>query len=271
MQELNLNRIRDITLSMMDHIHEICVRNNIQYFLMFGTLIGAVRHNGFIPWDDDFDIAMKRNDYIKFCKAVEKEHHPYYKLCNRANTKNYYYGIARYADTRYKYVSDLVDLQQADIGVFIDIYPLDNFGNTPEEAKAIKDKITPITNEFIIYMNRKSVQGKLRTLLRTPVHYYYRIKHGKNLNLRIDNLIYKKICSITNEKDKQLGVIVWDATCWPYKKEWFEKTVQHDFEGHNYLIPAEYDEILKMVYGDYMKLPPKEKQVATHSYKIYEK
>ena len=270
MQALSIEEIRSATLQMMDHIHHICIENDIQYFLHYGTLIGAIRHNGFIPWDDDFDIAMKRKDYEKFCKVVEREHHPHYKLCNRANTENYYYGIARYADTRFKYESDL-KLKQADIGIFIDIYPLDNFGNTPEEAKSIKAKIAPYNTKYSIYVNGKSLQGPIRTLLRFPIHCYYKVKYGKNFNSKIDNLIYKKICSLTNDSDSQMGVIVWDASCWPFKKTMLEETILHDFEGHQYLIPAEYDAILTMIYGDYMKPPSVENQKPTHYYKIYKK
>lgn len=271
MRELSLQEIRVKTLDLMDHIHELCVKNGIPYFLHYGTLIGAVRHNGFIPWDDDFDIAMKRSDYRKFCKAVERENSSVYKLCNRANTDNYYYGIARYADTRYKYVSELKGLKQADIGVFIDVYPLDNLGNTKEEAIEIKKKANVLNRDYIIYTNKTSLQGPLHTLARIPLHYYYRLKYGKDFRFKVDQMIYRRIRSLTSDQDRQIGLACWDVTCWPYEREWFDEACLHQFEDRQYYIPVQYDKVLRMVYGDYMQLPPEEKRVPTHSYHIYEK
>ncbi len=270
MKQLSVAEIREKTLDMMDHIHAICVANGIQYFLYYGTLIGAVRHNGFIPWDDDFDIAMKREDYIKFCHIVAKEKHPYFRLCNRANTENYYYGIARYSDTRYRYISDIKELKQAEMGIFIDIYPLDYCGNSPEEAERIMKPCIKLNADYIIYMNRRSVQGGIRTLLRTPVHYLYRLKYGKGFSGKIDRMIYQGVKAKTSDQDKLIGVLVWESTCWAFDKKLFEHAVLHRFEDREYLIPEGYDEILRMVYGDYMQLPPEEQRVPTHNYHIVE-
>lgn len=268
MRQLSVTETREKTLTMMDHIHEICAANGIQYFLYYGTLIGAVRHEGFIPWDDDFDIAMKRDDYIKFCNIVRREKHPYYKLCNRSNTANYYYGIARYCDTRYRYVSELRALKQSEMGIFIDIYPIDYCGNDPDEAQKLMKKCIKLNNDYIVYTNRKSVKGGLRTLLRTPVHYWYRLKYGRGFHRRIDNMIYQGIRAHTSEQDKLMGVLVWDAVCWPFDKSIFAHTKLHPFEDRQYMIPEEYDTILRTVYGDYMELPPEEKRIPTHNYHI---
>ena len=102
MQDLTLEEIHREILNMMDYIHKLCEENGITYYVGFGSLIGAIRHNGFIPWDDDFDIMMPRADVEKFKEIFLKTGHPYYRLCDRKNTKNYYYGIPRFsgADTR---------------------------------------------------------------------------------------------------------------------------------------------------------------------------
>ena len=99
MRKLNLQEIHEVTLDVMDRIHRICEENDIRYTLMFGTLIGALRHQGFIPWDDDFDICMLREDYNRFCEITGWEKGRY-RLANRLLTKDYYYGISRYYDAR---------------------------------------------------------------------------------------------------------------------------------------------------------------------------
>lgn len=270
MRELDLEEIHSRTLDLMDHIHNLCDSNGLSYYLHYGTLIGAVRHNGFIPWDDDFDIAMKREDFDKFCSIVENAHHPYYRLCNRANTENYYYGIPRYVDTRYKYVSKLSCIKEAEMGIFVDIYPLDNLGNTPEEAKRIKQQVLKLNTEFIIYMNWRSTRAWYYTIPRIPLHIYYRLKHGRKFWLKVDDLVRESIKKLTNESDEIIGLACWDATVWPLRKEWFDEPVLHSFEDRQYWIPKEYDSILRQIYGDYMKLPPESERIPHHPYIIFE-
>lgn len=264
--------IHNITLNMMDVIHDICEHNLIEYYLIYGTLIGAIRHNGFIPWDDDFDICMKRDDYNKFCKIVKEKSLGPYKLCTRANTDGYYYGIPRFVDTRYVYKSDLVELRQFTLGIFIDIYPFDYYGDTIEESKRIKSICSKWNTVYMIYTNRKSLRGTFHTILRTPIHYFYRLKYGGHLNQRIDSILENEIKVRTNSMNKYIGEIVWDSRdLVPFNVEWFHERVLHDFEDRKYWIPRDYDYILKKQYDDYMQLPPANERVPSHSYKIYKK
>lgn len=270
MRELKLDEIHNKTLELMDHVHEICEQNGIDYYLHYGTLIGAVRHHGFIPWDDDFDIAMKRKDFDRFCHIIQNENHPFYKLCNRANTSNYYYGIPRYVDTRFQYVSEIEKIKEAEQGIFIDIYPLDNFGNSPDEAAEIKRKCTKLNFQYIIYTNWKSTRSFINSLIRLPLHIFYRIRFGKGFHNRVDEIMFKRIKKYTHDSDSQIGLICWDTTVWPMRKEWFTGKILVDYENRKYWIPKGYHEILTMIYKNYMELPPEKDRAPHHNYRIIE-
>ncbi len=113
---------------MLQEIDKICRHYHIRYYLAGGTLLGAVRHQGFIPWDDDIDIAMPREDYEQFIKIMSHKKHPIYKLLAIECTKGYPYTFAKVVDTRTRLVEEIgKDLHQ--MGVFIDIFPIDGMGN----------------------------------------------------------------------------------------------------------------------------------------------
>ena len=129
MKELSIEEIHEGTLGILKKIIEICDEINVNYFLAYGSLIGAVRHGGFIPWDDDLDIVMLRPDYEifnQYCLKHERELYPF-KLINRKNEKKYPYNIARFNDLRYRDIYE--NVQEYDSGMFIDVYPLDGAGH----------------------------------------------------------------------------------------------------------------------------------------------
>lgn len=272
-RELSLNEIHEKICNLMSIFHEFCEKHHLTYYISYGTLIGAIRHKGFIPWDDDFDVQMPREDFNMFLKLFQDEYanSTIYKLCTRANTKNYYYGIPRLCDQRYKYVCTDKSVQPFDLGIFIDIYPLDNFCNSCDEALKLVKQVSRANNEFAIYINKSSSSNKLKTPIKILCHYFLRIKYGQNYPQKIDNMIYEKIKKHTNEKNKYIGLVCWTNKAVTYERQWFEKRVLVDFEKHKFWAPEKYDEVLRITYGDYMILPPEEKRVMTHDYKIFER
>ena len=149
---LSLQEIQQANLSALVEIDRICRENRLRYFLAYGTLIGAVRHHGFIPWDDDVDIFMPRKDYDALHKILGDGIVNGFKLCTRANTKHYPYYIPRFCNMRYRYETEQKE-PIFDIGAFVDIYPLDNYCSDMEhgrEGKKLPERINGRIDRFLL-------------------------------------------------------------------------------------------------------------------------
>jgi len=271
--EISLEDSQKIALSVLERFHSICEENGFKYFLAYGTLIGAIRHEGFIPWDDDIDVMMPRKDFdrfVVFCKENEKNLYPL-RLHNRENTQYYWYGIPRLSDMRYKYVVDNTYEKPFDIGVFIDIYPLDNYGDSYDEAKRLFDKCFYMNRQYDWYVNPTSQGSTLRSIPKTILHYYMRITRGKLYSQEIDYRIRDYILSNTNENNRFLGMVCFAGKIVLYERSIVKniELIKHNFSGKQFYIPKEYDYMLKQSFGDYMVFPPEEERHPTHHYKIY--
>lgn len=271
MKKLNIDEIHEVTLDLMDILHEICEKNGIKYYIVYGTLIGAVRHHGFIPWDDDFDICMTRDDYEKFIDIVNKMNDARYKIASRANTTNYYNGIARFYDANYEYRTKL-NVLQYEQGVFIDIYPLDPCADTVAETQKIYNSVKKLDARYIIYCTKKSLSNSLKNIIRVPYHYFLRFRYGKSFPQKIDEMIKQKIYKKLSSNSKYVA-FYWEnrKDFRMFERAWFNERILVDFENRKYWIPKEYDRMLRLSYGDYMILPPENERVATHNYEIYRK
>lgn len=272
MEELTLNEIQKASLGVLLKFHEICEKHNLTYYLAYGTLIGAVRHGGFIPWDDDVDVWMPRDDFDRFKAICNEENMQPYKLCTRSNTKNYTYYIPRFANMEYKYVTTSKNVKDFDIGVFLDIYPLDNYPDEEKKEKLFK-KIDKINRNYAIYVNGRSSSNVLKTFFKILIHFVLRLAHNNHYSSNVDNKIDKLIKANTISNDK-LGMYAWESTVdgkYAYKKEYFNNKMLMKFEEYKFWVPKEYDEILKYYYGNYMELPPENERVPYHNYKIYKR
>lgn len=132
--ELTIEDIHSVTLKLVEKLIQICDDVGVNYYVAYGSLIGVVRHKGFIPWDDDFDVVMLRDDYETFCDYCMRHQDDMkpYKLFTRKNEENYPYNIARLNNMDYRAVYE--NVQGYDSGVFIDIYPLDGAGANAEQV-----------------------------------------------------------------------------------------------------------------------------------------
>lgn len=264
LNELDLNGIKLKLTETLRAFNDICAKNGIKYSLIGGSLIGAVRHHGIIPWDDDVDIIMHIEEYEKLKAVMRKMSSEQYELFSSENRSDYYYPFAKFVakDTL------LVEYKQKkiqDYGIYLDIFTYYPISNRKDEQEKFYKKIRQI-HEGIYTANSKHSSW--------PRNPKYRIKYIKH-NLKF----WKNYTKAYNEMySKQLGLSSdYMISNWPsyslekevMRKEWLNEYITMDFEGIKAMVFKDYDKILSTTFGDYMKLPPKEKRITHHSYKAY--
>ena len=256
----NIEEMKSIELDIMKKIHTFCTENDIGYCLAYGTLLGAVRHSGFIPWDDDIDIFMKADDYAKFKELfpawAEKQHLYFAYYENSEHRYNNIFG--KVCDDRTILVQPLLK-ERIELGVFVDVFMLDNF---PDNALARK-----------IYSKRRSLMVRMLRASRLDADKIDESTLYSPLKKRFIHLfsgmntekLYKKIQRIRNKHNKTItkDLYSWDSGSW-YSRDEYDKRILHKFEDAEFYIPSNYDEILKKDYGDYMQLPPESQRVPHH-------
>lgn len=262
MKELTDIEIKKIQLGILEYVTEFCERENISYFLGFGTLIGAVRHRGYIPWDDDIDLIMPRPDYERFINSYNFENEDY-KIYSHTIEKSYPYPFVKVANKRTVIIEKMKpNLKQ--VGVNIDIFPIDGLPSSLIEKEKQYKKVFQMKRILSLwnYSSSKvkfSFKGIVKRII-SCFDFYIIVN-------RIDN----KARLYNYNKANDVGMIVWSgSTKVPsISKKVFEDYKLEFFEGKEYRIPIGYHEWLTKIYGDYMKLPPIEQRVSHHDFKAY--
>lgn len=273
-KQLSMNQIHDFQLDIMDEIVRICKLLDLNYYLAFGTLIGCIRHNGFIPWDDDVDICMFREDYEKLILNFNSIANKRYRLIHYSNTKHYIWNFAKIIDTK-------TSLQEKGLnpkfpyGLYVDIFPIDGFPASNEaEAEEYHQHLIQYFRRFMIGNFRYSTfVWKIADLCnlfqyKGANRFHYLVADpGENCKEWNDYVVSFSRRGVTD------SVVILDIS--PLgeipvlRKEAFGAGESHRFEDRFYCIPSGFDEILRAYYGDYMKLPPKNKQVGSHYKYVY--
>lgn len=270
MCEINtLGELQSIEDHILKQIHSYCMKNNIQYFLGYGSLLGAVRHQGFIPWDDDIDILMPRPDYEKFLQlSKEKEISKTIKVISIHTDKDYYLPFAKVIDRRTELIEENIRFKKK-IGVFVDVFPIDGLpDNTIKKMiyimimKLYQYILQLSSCECVKSKNKvKKIIGKIVKPFFKLINLISPILTPRCLITRMEKLVSKYSYSKANN----VGVIVWGhGKKEVMKKSVFKETKRVVFNGDFYNAPVGYNQYLERIYGNYMALPPKEERVAKH-------
>lgn len=264
MLKLNLNEIKKMELDILLKFDEFCKHHKLKYYLAGGTLLGAIRHKGFIPWDDDIDICMPRPDYeraIKLFRILDNR----YKL--RSNhIDNFSAPFAKLVDLDTRVISRISD-SNIELNLWIDIFPVDGLPENINAVKRIYKKCYFYRGMLRLY-DLKSIDDK-RIVKRMIKHILKPLSLLIGRNLFIDKL-EKVATQYKYEKSKYVGVITWGLYGIGERmlKSEFEKSVKVDFEGHKFPAFSCWDSYLRGLYHDYMQLPPIEKR-QTHNIEVY--
>lgn len=273
MKELSLRESQIVSLNILNIIVDICKKQGFRYYLMYGTLIGAIRHHGLIPWDDDIDIMMPQDDYEKLLAFLEKNESPNLKVFNPETVSEYPYMITRISDIRY--TIDVENEKDYGLGSFIDIYPFYGLGNTEEEALALGlrgDRLSSACYQATrLKYKVENTKQWYRKLLKFPLFFISKMI-GKNYFQNKLTELAKTRCK-EYDNSKYVGCVVWLSGGKKdiFLREWFDKTISVKMEGREYSAPARYHEVLTHIYGNYMLLPDEKNRIAHHGYRIYEK
>lgn len=280
LEENKLKKLKEILLDMVNEISKICEEEQIRYFMLGGTHIGAIRHQGFIPWDDDIDIAMPRKDYEKFLKLVEKKLPENLKLYHYSNNDTVSVQFIKIINNKYETVEMKGENGEIPVknNVFIDIFPFDNLPDNPLERIIFKSKMllkilkVRIIRLSVIYKDGYKGKNILKKMF-CALNKYLKNK---------DKLIreYKELDSLSKkyiEQDNTKYIINFSSLNFKIiKKETFLRKrffnfKKYKFEDIELYGIEEYDYYLSKRFGNYMKLPPIEEQECKHFLNIIEK
>lgn len=270
---LTMQEIQKVSLEVLKRITDLCDKHGFKYFLAYGTLIGAVRHKGYIPWDDDVDIMMSRPVYERFLKYFEKHKDELggLEIFTPDTNDKYPYVLARISDSNYRI--DVKNERDCGLGIFVDIYPLDGIGDTYEEALNTLKKTTKYPSLIFlatrIYYHFGITKGWRKRLLKIPAFIYTHVM-GKRFFM---NKLNKLLKQHKYENSEYVGAAAWCTRPEKniYKREWCEELIKVPFEHYEFYIPRNYDKMLNVTYGNYMQLPPPEDRIYHHMYKAYRK
>ncbi len=262
MRRLTVEEYKQVELNILLKVDRICRENHINYFLFAGTLIGAIRHKGFIPWDDDIDISMMRTDYNRLANIIQNGHYglnfirieenldciyPYGKICD-VNTM--------LIEKNFKPVEGY--------GVFIDVFPFDYMPDSEEEMTRISKKWFR-RYQFLTHCARTSYEKTdsfITNLKRTLAFTLSRPFNTSKLVREMNDSF-----SAMNDKVTDHVGLAWWRKAW--LAEDYRETSEVDFEGHKFLAPKNPDRVLTTHFGDYMKLPPEDQRVIKHQLECY--
>lgn len=265
MKELTLQELKEIEFDILKMFDAFCKENNIRYFLSHGTLLGAVRYKKFIPWDDDVDLLIPREDYNKMISLFKDSDR--YQLFAFEKNKDYRYPYAKLCDMTTR-KDEFGYNNGIELGVDIDIFPLDawddDFKKAKQEVKCIRKNMVCLG---LTKLKKPDSVNPIKRFVKGIVMIFCKMIGSEFF---IKNIL-KASCKEEQQGTNYLGCKAWcvygERGIIPASA--FADTIDIEFEGEFFLAPKDYDTYLTCLYGDYLPEPPKEKQKTHHSFKAY--
>ena len=259
-----LSKLRQIQMDIYREIRRICENHGIPFVAIAGTVLGAVRHNGYIPWDDDLDIAMMRCDYTRFLKYAKDEINPKFFVQNYYTDPHYGNYFTKIRCNGTLFVQNIDKKDKSHHGIFVDVFPLDRVPDNLKERIKYQKKLMIYYQIYMAKCNRgisgeiDSLKGKTNQVIRSVLHVLLLSASKEKLFTKIDEL-----CQIYNDGNSSTLA---NAVVFAMNGGYFEEadmfpSVTHTFEGDTVMIPHDADKYLSQTYGDYMLLPPVDKRV----------
>ena len=269
MTALSTKEIQILSLDILEDIHQFCKSNGIKYSLAYGSLIGAIRHHGFIPWDDDIDIFMPRQEYERFCRTY---HSDKFKLICESNP-NYYLNYGRVYDYRKTTIkTQLPFADHYDGGVWVDVFPMDG---ADENHDRFVEKMRKLQRCWYLQLRYRNALGPFSNIFKAPNVKDFCIL----LTLKLFCPIRKKLKEVNTILRKEARQYAfgetsrWSDFCCINVKDnnyhmiqEFEEVSEIEFNGHKAFILNGYDNVLRRRYGDYMILPPENQRKSRHGH-----
>lgn len=263
-------KVQELTLNTLNIFIDFCNSYNLRYYLTGGALIGVMRHKGFIPWDDDIDIVMPRKDFDRFQKLIKANMPVGFGICNRYTDKNWHFAMSQFIDKESEIEIHLAEKARF-AHIWVDVYPLDGLPNN-KIARWFRVK-NVMFHRYLVqlaHINTQVDSHRKRPLLeKMIISVCKKMPMDKLINTdktidKIEKILRKSdfdksdYCGnmLGRYREKEVVPRIWFGTC-----------IKGVFEGKKINIPENSDAVLTAIYGDYMKLPPENEQVA-HNVKV---
>ena len=280
MRPINDTELKELEFNILKDVAEFCDKNDIRYYLCGGTLLGAVRHQGFIPWDDDIDIAMPRKDYYKFINSY-KGSSQRYRVDEISINPGWWNEFAKVGDTKTVIYDRHWKKQYQQYHVFIDIFPLDGLPSNDISNKLLylKQKVLWVLHkgsacdysQSVYYSDSFKNNVSVRNEIRTFFKYIAITLCSWIPTQKVIKLINKTACQCPFETSKEVALIVGSqgGKFEKASRKAFDERKRFSFEGVLLWGPSGFDEYLTNLYGNYMELPPVENRVTHHTFTAF--
>lgn len=269
--ERTLRELQRTSVGILEEFDRVCKKNNLRYYLGFGTLLGAVRHKGYIPWDDDIDLCMPRADYDRFMEKHYQEIAFPYQVCDYTLDHNSNYSFNFRVENSKVFIVRIVGGKETYVPSWISIFPIDGL---PESVAGQKVQAKRMSLYYtLLRFSRSSLTGYGNTPKSVPEKIGVLLNNTLKIGKWIDP---RKMAKRMNDRLKKydfdtsdrVGIYTFDRYPLAYEKAWFGQPTEIMFENRLFPAPSDPDAFLRHCYGDYMKLPPKDQQKQSHSIRI---